>query len=154
MNHFGKIFIRTPFFSDEVDGFVVAVNSVESVFKSFCYFVFSTLSEATLFASEYHKLNQLPPHWDRRTFGDVVVRRSTETERHEGTFFSTLEEYNGRKTVDISFISKLNFMLVAWTIFDNVVSEEKINQITSMIDRSVVSFIEDFKEGLVNENKY
>lgn len=132
----------------------MAVNSVESVFKSFTYFVFSTLSEATLFASEYHKLNQLPPHWDRRTFGDVVVRRSTETERPEGTFFSTLEEYNDRKTVDISFISKLNFMLVAWTIFDNVVTEEKINQITSMIDRSVVSFIEDFKEGLVNENKY
>ena len=45
-------------------------------------------------------------------------------------------------------------MLVSWTIFDNVVTEEKINQITSMIDRSVVSFIEDFKEGLVNENKY
>ena len=140
MNPFDKIFIRPPFFSDEVDGFVVAMNSTKSVFKTFNYFVFSNLSDAALFASEYRKLNQLPPHWDRRTFGDVVVRRSTETERPEGTLFSTLEEYNGRKTVDISFISKLNFMLVAWTIFDNVVTEEKISKITSMIDRSPMPF--------------
>lgn len=149
MNHFGKIFIRPPFFCDEVDGFVVAVNSIESVFKTFNYFVFNTISDAALFASEYHKLNQLPPHWDRRSFGDVVVRRATETERPEGNFFSTLEEFNGRKTADITFISKLNFMLVAWTIFDNVVTSEKISKITSMIDRSVVSHIEDFKDGIV-----
>jgi hypothetical protein len=154
MNHFGEIFIRPPFFSDEVDGFVVAINSIESVLKTFNYFVFSNLSDAALFASEYRKLNQLPTHWDRRTLGDVVVRRSTETERHEGHFFSTLEEYNGRKVADITFISKLNFTLVSWTIFDNVVTEEKISKITSMIDRSVVSHIEDFKDGIVNENNY
>jgi hypothetical protein len=154
MNKYIKCFVHEPIFNEDLNGFVVLIRGLDPTFKTFSNFVFKDFSDAHAFASEYRETQEVNPHWNERCLGDVKVRRSTETDKPEGNYFSTLEEYKGRKIAYISFISKIHFYMNTWTVFDSLVDTKVISKVISIVDKFVVAHNEEFKKNLVNENKY
>lgn len=146
--------MRPPFFHDAINGFVVGAIRAEGVYKSFQYFVFQNIQEAAEFAAEYYKLKQEPSHWDRRTFGSLVNRRSTETQRSVGHYFSTVEEYADRKLFEATFISKIDYLSLKVVMFDSMVTPERIKQVEISVEKGATSHLKEFEGNLVNENKY
>lgn len=146
--------MRPPFFHEAINGFVVGAIRAEGTYKDFQYFVFKNIQEAAEFAADYYKLQQEPPHWDRRTFGPLVNRRSTETQRPVGHYFSTVEEYAERKLFEAVFISNVDYLSMKVIMFDSMVTPERIKQVEISVEKGATSHLKEFEGNLVNENKY